>query len=295
MECKKRNSDDEIRIIILPLQHDEHEDDIYNILPTMIHECDNIAIYLEAINRSKNNEYTDIKQLGLEDPKLLALFEICLFQIVYNDFRLYDVIYKGIGVQIPPDDKLSRVTISRDASSAAKGSQAILNLRDSGTTLDQRLDELLKEYDIDKLVERHNDHEYILNYNKRLTYLYYTLIEVLSLNKKYSEYIDFNFISHTINNISDDIDLFDSLSYGVNIKEYLKSIRDQSNCRYIIEHLKSIEVQNAIVEIGGAHAENLRFYLSQMGIKVIIVDLLNGTSNDNLEDEIYDEIFKYLV
>src|SRR6266496_4775360 len=116
-----------LRIILIPLSHDNQEGMIEKNLIMIINGLNikNISIYWESKVRSERKSNL---HLGLEDPVLLAVFELTVFIISTKDGRLYKEIYEGMG-RVNPEDKDKGKDIPNEAILAAKGSEAILNLR----------------------------------------------------------------------------------------------------------------------------------------------------------------------
>jgi len=274
-----------MKIILIPLGHDKKEKLLDEILPEVLPEC---RIYWESINRYESKGKS---KLGLEDSKLLALFEIILFVIAHQDFRLYKDIYEGTGTK--DNFKFAGVNISRLASNAAKGSQAVINLKEfykSQPEIRDNLRDFLKIFDIQELIEHRNDNEYLHRYNSRLLELYDKLMMNLRLNSEY-DFINYQYISNTLLNISDSTSFFTSRFNATDLKEYSRTIRDLSNCHYL-QNNSSSGIQ--LCCIGGAHIEDLRKCLVNSGIQVNIVPLLDYFDEKSSKLAIYYKISSVL-
>lgn len=288
MQCLTYNQFDK-RIVIIPLDHSKKEDILFLEIPKIFEDCDNLNIYWEAINRYENTHNS--KKLGLEDNKLLSFFEIILFIIVNKDPRLHEDVYEGTGIK---DDYFKNVSISQNASNAARGTQAVLNLRDLYKILsncqefkeDCNLKEYLETFNIDKLINQRNNDKYLDHYNNKLVHLYYILLTNLKSDNEYN-YIDFDFIKIRLNDISDNFSFFDSRFNATDLKEYIKDIRDISNSIYIINNMIKYKVSNSICCIGGAHVESIRKYLIKYDSKVNVVDVLSDIKSNMIKSEIY--------
>lgn len=277
MKCSKFTNLEK-RIILIPLDHSEREDLLIENLPELFDYCDNLNIYWESISRY--DEIESNKKIGLEDSKLLSLFEIILFVISNQDPRIHSIIYEGTGTK--SKDTSSEKTISQQASNAAKGSQAVINLKSIYSQLDPDLKMSIDAIDIDELIDQRNNNQYIEEYNLKLFQVYLDLMNSL----KDQGYIDFNFITESLNRVSNEESLFDSTFYATNLKEYLKGIRDVSNSIYIEESMDSSKISNAICCIGGAHIEELRLNLVDLGIKVNVVSLSEYKNKDQIKAEL---------
>ncbi len=198
-----------LKVLVVPLEHSNLEENFQNVFPKVVSDCNNLAIYWESLSRYSNNFDTSFKNLGLEDSKLLALFELVLFIIVSRDDRLHEYLYQGTGVQ---SNEYPDVTIYQKASNIAKGSQAVINLRDylnsflsskteisvfasgnNNNLKEDDLNKLVRQYDIDQLVEDRNDLNKLNDYSEELLNIYKLLVikgadvEVLDILKDIKE------------------------------------------------------------------------------------------------------------
>lgn len=233
-----------LRIIIIPVNHNIKEDLIEHILPEII--SNNIAIYWEDRLRNDNKF---IKELGLEDSLLLAIFELVLFMIVHKDERLYEYVYDGVG---SPSTSTQEKNISIEARNAARGSEALYKLN--------------IKFNIDELIENRNNIKYISLYNEKLIALYNSTLE-------YLEYKDQLRIKELMAKVSNSFNLFDSKANAMYIKEYVKRIRDLSNAKYILEVSDKLNITHALCCVGGAHREDLRTYLFESNVLVDILPI----------------------
>lgn len=253
-----------LRIIIIPVNHNIKEELIEKILPEI---SNNIAIYWEDRLRNDNKF---IKELGLEDALLLSVFELVLFMIVYKDERLYDYVYDGVG-PIKNDEILSI-----EARNAARGSEALYKLN--------------IKFNIDELIENRNNHGYITVYNERLISLYNNTLD-------YLEYKDQLRIKELMARVSNNFNLFDSKANAMYIKEYVKKLRDLSNAKYILEVSNKLNITHALCCVGGAHREDLRTYLFEENVLVDILDIEDkinkNMSISEIKKNISKEIYKF--
>jgi hypothetical protein len=254
-----------LRIIIIPVNHDIKEDLIEHILPEII--TSNIAIYWEDRLRNDNKF---IGELGLEDALLLAVFELVLFMIVYKDERLYNYVYNGVG-PIKNDEILSI-----EARNAARGSEALYKLN--------------IKFNIDELIENRNNTDYISLYNEKLKNLYNHTLEFL-------EYKNQLRIKELMAKVSKNFNLFDSKANAMYIKEYVKKLRDLSNAKYILEVSNKLNITHALCCVGGAHREDLRTYLFESDVLVDILDIEDkinkNMSTSEIKKIISKEIFNF--
>lgn len=300
MYCYTRSA--EKRVLLIPSTHNEKEKDLLEVLPQIFEECDNIKIYWESLIRYEKNDGTlDPKKSGIEDSKLLALFELILFVIVEKDSRLREDIYEGIGSVEPDDDKYDGVNISQKASNAARGSQAIINLRAwysdilDGRYVDPDIEDYLTMFNLEELIDNRNNDDYLDKYTYNLLTLYDILLDNLERDGDYY-FIDFKFIKGTLNKIHPNTPFFDSRFYATDLKEYAKLIRDISNAMYISSDINKYNISNAICCIGSAHLDTLREYIIKEGIKVNIVKVLNKLDDVTFESvkELLREYFEDL-
>ena len=279
-----------MRIILIPLEHNEKEELLEDLLPQLLeseYAHRRINVYWESINRY---EIRSSLKLGLEDSKLLALFEIILFMIVYQDSRLYRDIYKGTGTK-GINGKLSNISISELASNAAKGTQAVINLRilyDEilpkrgviNSSEEFNLIQVLKQFNIKELVINKDNDDYLLDYNFKLIQVYEELLRVLESDDKYN-FIDFELIKNHLSEVTIHNSLFDSRFYATDLKEYIKVIRDYSSSTYITDDMKLTQTEYGICCIGSAHVEDLRRCLVKYGFKVNVISLLDEVNDMN--------------
>ena len=138
-----------MKILIVPLEHSNIEDKFHELLLESFKDNTDLLIYWEANSRNENFNHID---LGLEDVKLLSLFELILFIVVSKDIRLYNDLYEGIGVKT---NEFDNIKLSEKVRNIAKGSQAIVNLR--------KTDEIdTKHFDIEELILKRNDGDIIM-------------------------------------------------------------------------------------------------------------------------------------
>ena len=280
---------DNPRALIIPLEHTPTEDLFHKNFSTVISNCDNLIVYWEAINRYEDR---GLKESGLEDQKLLALFEIVLFIIVTKDHRLHEAVYKGTGVK---DNKFKGVTILQRASNVAKGTQAVINLREyfnhihSSNSLE--LEEALKDFDIDLLIRERNNMLILKQFEDKLYKIYNLLLTILL--REYPS-MDFGEIVHRLNNINWQNKYFDNEYNAKYIKDYIKYIRDVSNANYIYNHSIELRKSNIICCVGSAHTSDLKKELTKKGIIVNEVDILDHIHEDMNDSQIKSIIDKYL-
>ena len=292
-----------LRILIIPLEHSQKEDILYDILPHITKNCDNLIIYWESINRDDRTGGTEgsFKKMGLEDNKLLALFEFLLFIIVSRDNRLHEDIYKGTGVK---SKKHADVQIYQKASNLAKGSQAVVNLRDhlnsskgfkTSKSFGVDLYKEVNDYDADELIKERNNFDALNIFEEKLYHIYNLLIKSLQNNSEYN-YIDYKLINKYLGEVSDDNNFFDSRAAATYLKEYAKYIRDVSNTNYILNNFSKLNISNAICCIGSAHSEDLRELLvsHDKSVEVNIVNIMDKIENRQSENEIQKMISKEL-
>lgn len=285
------------RILIVPLNHDDKEEHLFDILLEIFQHPDslkkhNTNIYWEFIPRfQNNNKLINNRKLGIEDNILLALFEMILYMIVQKDKRLRDVIYEGVGNKEPDDDKYKNITILEKASNVAKASQAIINLR-KGFDVNQingyKLMNHLEQFDLDDLIDYRNDINFLNDYGNKLNILFDIIINIIKQNNNYN-FIDLNFINYCLDMISPSIPLFDSRFYATDLKEYIKLIRDVSNSLYIYKHMKESQVYNAICCVGSAHADKLRELFIKIDVKSNIIRI-----TDDIEELTIESVQTYL-
>ncbi len=271
-----------MKIILIPLEHDGRELRLEKILPQVVDN--NIPIYWESIGRSNSGAR---HRRGLEDSKLIALFELTLFIIVDQDYRLHRDIYEGTGIK---DGRYSNVKISQLASNAAKGSQAVINLRESN------LKGLTVKFNIDELVINRNNNKYLREYNIKLNKLFDQLISRLSQDRNYN-FVDFFYITSKLDRIRTTDNFSESRYNGLELKEYLKSVRDVSDCLYLINESKNSELLFCC--IGNVHIEGLRRCLTSHDVDVIVLELLelfdNFDSDKIIKEKISDELKRIKV
>lgn len=280
----------DLRVILVPLEHSEKEDLFHELFIEVISYCDNLSIYWETLKRYKNLN-SNIKKLGLEDSKLVSLFELILFKLVLQDNRLHEEIYKGTGVK---SDKHKGVKIYQKASNIAKGSQAVVNLREYfNNRIKDKLSKEINEFDIEELIREMNNFKLLKKFEDKLLKIYDLLIESLINDSSYS-FIDFNIINYHLNKISINNNYFDNLSSASYLKEYTKLIRDISNAIYVIDQSKQLKITNVICCIGSAHTEDLREELIKRGAKVNIIKLMDSIDEESTDEENKKEIKKVI-
>ena len=223
MYLNKNSSDRRKRLILIPLSHDRRESQLDRVLPDLFRSHRYLNIYWEDINRGIHESS---KEIGLEDAKLLALFELTIFMVAYEDPRLHDVIYEGMGTKLE-NATLSKVDISRKASLVARGVQAVVNLNTyfGAITADRKDSDILRmlgKFDIDELVEQRNNDRFLDEYINKLQDLYEVLINSLKQDREYS-FVNFDFILNAISKINRGVSFFDSRYLGTNLKEYIEN------------------------------------------------------------------------
>ena len=297
MYCNKKEN---LRVLIIPVKHSLKEDKFEVEIYQFVESCNNLMVFWESIHRSQNNSFLsgkryDKNKIGLEDPKLLALFEIVLFIIVDRDESLHEKIYTGTGTLAHFSHADSNLeSIYQKASNIAKGTQSIINLRDyfngEYTKNDEKdLFEAVYNYDIEQLIEDREDLEKLDFYINKLYDIYNLLIKSLELQNY--NYIDYDYIHESLINVN--------LKSSLILKEYLKYVRDISNSIYIVETMQRLNISNSICCVGDAHTEDISKELIKRNVEVNISNIFDRLSdnftNEKISKIIKEELNKFLI
>lgn len=271
----------DLYILLLPLRHNKIEEiietSIVKISSILLEDYPiNLDIYLESETRIYiqlvNPEQRKIIKYGLEDPILLALFELSVYMMSIKDHRIYEKVYEGMG-RIDPDTEQKRKTanLSDIALKVAKGSESILNLRDA--TISEFKD-LTNDFDIHELIDHKYDQDYIYMYSLKLEELYENLIRLMSGYEKYSHLIDFKYLKDLMDTVSYNEDLNVSEVISMRLKTYIMKIRNQSNLQFILDtSCQKKGKKIAIVLTGNAHIPDYKFTLNSLGIMSKVINI----------------------
>jgi hypothetical protein len=271
----------DLYVLLLPLRHNNVEEfietNIVEILPILLEKYSiSLDIYLESETRIYiqlvNPEQRKIIKYGLEDPVLLALFELSVYMMSIKDNRIYEKIYEGMG-RIDPDTEQKRksANLSELALKVAKGSESILNLRDA--TISEFKD-LTNDFDIQELIDHKYDEDYIYIYSLKLKGLYENLVRLMSEYEEYSYLIDFKYLKDLMNTVSYKEDLNVSEVISMRLKTYIMKIRNHSNLQFILDtSCQKKGKKIAIVLTGNAHIPDYKFTLNSLGITSKVLNI----------------------
>ena len=269
------------KIILVPLYHDIQEETINKSISDVLKNYKklNFKVYWESKIRTKRvNDYN----LGLEDPVMLALFELCVFVISYRDIRLYEKMYQGMGRISPDDEKYRKLSIPEESIHVAKGSESVLNLR-----LSESYKHLVDDIDLDQLILNRYNLDYVERYARQLIDVFYKLIKMMANDETYDGAVDFNHVTNMIELINPEEVIPLNIKYAQWIKDYVTSCRDMSNINFISSDTFGDET--VIICCGISHIPNLKYYIYNLDIPSYVI---KTPYEINIEDIGPDEYMK---
>lgn len=282
-------------ILLVPLTHDNIEDIVDKSLGSMLTDIVkdypvSVDIYLESETRTYAKKIKSSKKIikyGLEDPVLLGLFELSIYMMSIRDPRIYEQIYEGMG-RLDPDTEQKRkdARLSTLALKVAKGSESILNLRDSTIT---EFKDLTNDFNIDELVSRKYDEDYIYEYSLKLERLYENLVSLMSRYEEYTHFIDFKYIKDLMNTVTVKENLEVSEVISMRLKTYLMIVRNHSNLQFVFDKSYNYgDRKIAIILTGNAHIPDYKLTLNSMGVGSEVLEI------SKKEEDVSDSLFESL-